>query len=185
MKLKNTLLIGGAIGAITGLVAYLFQKPRQILDTLKIRVDDVGNGNFGASRNNGSRDHFGIDLVTTAGQRVYAPVSGTVAIIDNFSKKSSLLKGIKIFSENGLVVDILYINPAVKQNETIKAGDFVGYAQDVRNAYKDQRMTNHIHVEHYDSKRKVFINPTNFYFPNTIARTASVSEFIENPSQHE
>lgn len=180
MKTQTKIITGAATGLFLGMMWSLVKPARKILPNLKIRIDAKGNGNYSASR--GSREHKGIDLVVKPGEKVYAPFSGTLIRLENAYVAGGLVfQGVKIFTDdNKLEVDVLYIIPAVATNETVRKGQLIGYAQDVSAAYGSE-MIPHIHVEHKDRASNIFIDPTNYYFPNNPARTASTGE-TENPS---
>ncbi len=44
----------------------------------KIRSDGYGDGRFGASRDQGKRQHEGIDLVVTPGESILSPITGKI-----------------------------------------------------------------------------------------------------------
>lgn len=182
MKTQTKILGGAAASLFLGLL-YSFVKPiRKILPNLQIRVDSKGNGNYSASRAGGSREHKGIDLVVKPGEKVYSPFAGTLIRLENAYVAGGLIfQGVKIFTDDDkLEVDILYIIPTVATNQIVSKGQLIGYAQDISAAY-GSAMIPHIHVEHKDRASNVFIDPTNYYFPNNAARTASTGE-TENPS---
>lgn len=182
MKTQTKIFAGVGGAVFFGMMWQIIKPTRKILPNLKIRVDSKGNGNYSASRSGGSREHKGIDLVVKPGEKVYAPFSGTIIRLENAYEAGGLMfQGVKIFTnDNNLEVDVLYIIPAVATNETVRKGQLIGYAQDVSAAH-GSAMIPHIHVEHKDRKNNVFIDPTNYYFPNNPARTASIGE-TENPS---
>lgn len=175
-------LIGSLLAIGTVVAAFARRKNRAIVSPLQIRVDSMGNGNFGTGRSFPYHKHYGIDLRVVTGQKVYAPFSGTVSIIQNAIQGKPGYKGVRIFAEENLQIDVLYIIPAVKANTTVSKGDLIGYAQDIRKAYSSG-MLNHIHVEHYDRNQGVFLNPTGYYFGNI--KTASLSESFMKMSREE
>ncbi|WP_337045311.1 M23 family metallopeptidase [Emticicia sp. 17c] len=181
MKKKTILLGTAAIAAAAGLAAAMTMK-KSIVSPLKIRVDSAGNGNFGSSRNPPYNKHYGIDLVVTEGQKVYAPMGGSINIIENALSDKKGYKGVRIFAENNLQIDILYISPIVANDMIVKKGQLIGYAQNITKAY-NQSMLNHIHVEHYDRYKSLFVNPTPYYFDSYV--TASLNESVIEISTEE
>jgi murein DD-endopeptidase MepM/ murein hydrolase activator NlpD len=183
MKTKTKIITGLGLSGLA-LIGYFIGKPtRSILSKLQIRVDSQGNGNYGSSRVPPYNQHKGLDLVAIPGEKVYAPFAGTAVFIENaYQANNKTFQGVKLFTENNLEVDILYINPVIKTNDIVKKGQLIGFAQNITLAH-NAGMLPHIHVEHKDRRTNQFIDPTNYYFPNNIARTGLVDTTIENPSQ--
>lgn len=169
-KKHNRNIIGVSFFAFVGILAIVFSKiarSSKIVYPLKIRRDEQGDGGFGTSRKPPYNVHYGIDLVVSLGQPVFAPFPGTIKLITKALKDKDGFTGVKIETSNGLLVDVLYITPAVKEGQVVKVGQLIGYAQDITKAYgKIPEMRNHIHVEHYNSLNKQFLNPTSYYFPS-------------------
>ncbi|MBA4849481.1 M23 family metallopeptidase [Emticicia sp. BO119] len=180
MKKKTLLIATGIAATVAGLFA--FNRKKSIVSPLKIRVDSQGNGNFGASRT-GFGKHYGIDLVVTEGQKVYAPFSGSVNIIENALSDKKGYKGVRIFAENNLQIDVLYIIPAVANNSIVKKGQLIGYAQNITKAY-NQSMLNHIHVEHYDRAKSIFLNPTDYYFGSILTASSGKTYLEMTPEEY-
>lgn len=165
---RNRNILGVMLVALSGILAMLFTKARiKLVYPLKIRRDAQGDGSFGTSRNPPYHIHYGIDLVVQEGQPVFAPFNGQVQRINKALKDKAGYTGVRIDTAGGLQVDVLYIVPVVTTGEVVSMGDLLGYAQDITKAY-GSGMINHIHVEHYDSVKKQFMNPTPYYFAGSL-----------------
>lgn len=117
-----------------------------------------GCGSFGASR--GARKHNGLDIVTTPGQTIYAPISGKVTRFP-FPYSSDLsYTGIEIVNEV-YKVKIFYMKATVSIGAQVKQGQQIGISQNIAAKYSSQ-MTNHVHIEVYDKNGK-FLDPTKLF----------------------
>ena len=174
-KKQNRNILIFSLVSVVGIILIAFSKvvkPIKIVYPLKIRRDGQGDGGFGASRSAPYKTHYGIDLVVRKGQPVFAPFNGYVKLINQALKDKSGYTGVKIDAQNGLMIDVLYIKPAVNEGQAVYKGDLIGYAQNITAAYSPSPvMLNHIHVEHYDSINKRFLNPTPYYFPSSVLAT--------------
>lgn len=104
--------------------------------------DALGCGKYLASRDGGTREHKGLDLETSVGQKVYAPISGMAT---TFSTDRGL-RGVLI-KEGGNAAKVIYINPANGVNgRIVKKGEIIGWAIDIRPTYGSS-ITNHVHFE--------------------------------------
>jgi len=135
---------------------------------INIRNDDGGKGKFGASREKGT--HKGLDISTSIGQPIYAPISGNIK--SSRAKESSKLNGISIEGTGeykGIQIWIFYIRPLLPLPRTIIAGEQVGTAVDLsKNQGGDysEAVTDHIHFSVAIDGIKV--NPINlFYYTNS------------------
>lgn len=105
----------------------------------------------------GTRYHGGVDFVTTPGEPIYAPVSGTVLRVSNaYKKNSNGLKAIVMITDFGHTVKILYTSPnrTIKIGRKIKVGQIIGVAQDLSVKFKKKgkkAMINHVHLTIIDS----------------------------------
>jgi murein DD-endopeptidase MepM/ murein hydrolase activator NlpD len=121
----------------------------------EIRSDPAGNGSFKARR--GSRIHKGVDLVCEPGDLVVAPFDGKITKIGYPYADDLSYRYVEITTESGLVCRIFYVEPTFTLGWEVKAGDQIGFAQDVSERYKlDSRggiryrtnqMLPHVHVE--------------------------------------
>jgi len=114
---------------------------------IELRANDVtGNGWFGASR--GSRDHEGVDYVTTPGEEIFACIKGIVRI-GNVYQGATKMKLIEIknkFEVHHYRVKQMYVNPIIKNGEYVEKNQLIGYAQDISAYHGDKRMKNHCHI---------------------------------------
>lgn len=109
-------------------------------------TDGYGSGSFLASRDGGSRQHHGIDVVTAVNEPVYSPISGTVTRLAYPYADDTSYKGL-VIENSGILVKLFYVSPTVTPGTTVKAGQQIGTAQNLNRRYPG--ITNHIHVEVY------------------------------------
>ncbi len=108
--------------------------------------DEFGDGNFGARRDGGSRDHEGVDYVASAGQDVKAPISGYVTKIGYAYAGYSDLKFVEITNPAlGYVARAFYVSPDVEVGQTIRLGQTIGQNQSLQKHYPG--ITDHVHLE--------------------------------------
>ena len=107
--------------------------------------DSQGYGHFGAPRQRptGMGTHQGIDLITDPGELLFAPIDGDIvreAIYGPFT--GIVIRGSGAWS--GYDVKVLYARGY--RSGPVKAGDLIGYAEDISIKY-GSNITNHVHVE--------------------------------------
>jgi len=108
--------------------------------------DDFGDGQFGARRDGGAREHEGVDYTATAGQAVKAPISGYVTKIGFAYAGSSDLKFVEITNPAlGYVARAFYVNPGVEVGQTVRLGQPIGRVESLQRHYPG--ITNHVHLE--------------------------------------
>ena len=108
--------------------------------------DEFGDGNFGARRDGGSRDHEGVDYTATAGQDVAAPISGYVTKIGYAYAGYSDLKFVEITNPAlGYVARAFYVTPGVEVGQTVRLGQTIGRDQSLQKHYPG--ITDHVHLE--------------------------------------
>jgi murein DD-endopeptidase MepM/ murein hydrolase activator NlpD len=108
--------------------------------------DAFGDGEFGARRDGGSRDHEGVDYTAAAGQDVQAPISGYVTKIGYAYAGSSDLKFVEITNPAlGYVARAFYVSPEVEVGQTVRLGQTIGTDQSLQKHYPG--ITNHVHLE--------------------------------------
>jgi len=134
-----------------------FKKP---VDNFLIRgCDKSGCGYYLANR--GNRKHLGIDVITTKGQIIKSPINGILRRLYPYSN-TTIITGYAI--KNGDTEVKLFYVDWLDANETgkpIKVGDVLGTAQDIAGYYKDNSMTNHIHIEVW--KNGINVDPTLYF----------------------
>ena len=114
----------------------------------EIRNDSGGQGHFGASRHraNGPGRHHGLDILSTAGQPVRAPISGTLTRVN----PNNVHSGFQIVSPDGrTAVRVFYAAPnSALIGQRVNVGDVVAAAQDLqmRGQYP-ANVRDHVHVE--------------------------------------
>jgi hypothetical protein len=126
-------------------------------------TDSWGAGNFGASRDGGSRFHKGLDFLTVAGDDIVAPIAGRVSRLgvayESSPKGGDVLGSLwldGLFEYALWRVHLLYVRPEIAVGMTVAAGDALGFAQDVAAYWKWKmpehpgEMRNHLHVELYN-----------------------------------
>ena len=118
-------------------------------------MDSWGSGNFGASRDGGSRRHDGLDCITVPGDAIVSPVRGTVVHI-GIAYPGSTLGSVHIEGDvewTGWRLEILYLLPDPGLGgRYVMAADRLGDAQDVTGYWRAKdpthpgEMRNHIHM---------------------------------------
>jgi murein DD-endopeptidase MepM/ murein hydrolase activator NlpD len=108
--------------------------------------DEFGDGQFGARRDGGSRDHEGVDYVAKAGQDIQAPISGYVTKIGYAYAGYSDLRFVEITNPAlGYVARAFYVKPGVEVGQTVRLGEVIGTDQSLQKHYPG--ITNHVHLE--------------------------------------
>ncbi len=130
-----------------------------------VRSDSGGDGHFGASRKRktGIGKHMGLDILSTPGQTVKAPISGRLEI----SNPQNVHSGFNILSDDGkTIVKVFYAkyDPSLV-GKRVNAGDVVAIAQDLqmRGQYP-ANVKDHVHVEVF--RNGVQVNPKPLFFVN-------------------
>ena len=108
--------------------------------------DEFGDGQFGARRDGGAREHEGVDYVASAGQGVAAPISGYVTKIGYAYAGYSDLKFVEITNPAlGYVARAFYVKPGVEVGQAVHLGEIIGQDQSLQKHYPG--ITNHVHLE--------------------------------------
>jgi murein DD-endopeptidase MepM/ murein hydrolase activator NlpD len=108
--------------------------------------DEFGDGNFGARRDGGSRDHEGVDYVAKAGQDVHAPISGYITKIGYAYGGDTSLTFVEITNPAlKYVARAFYVKPTVEVGQAIHLGQTIGTDQSLQKHYPG--ITNHVHLE--------------------------------------
>ena len=129
---------------------------------IRRKCDRYGCGNFGASRDGGSRQHKGMDVLTKEGQVVFAPFGGKIRLFKPYAGDNSL-DGIEI-QGNTFKVKLMYVQPAVSDGDTVKAGQVIGWAQSLQSKYPG--ISDHIHCEVWAYGKA--LNPDGYFPKDTI-----------------
>ena len=116
------------------------------------QTDAYGCGEFGASRDGGTRPHEGVDFIADAGQRLVAPISGYVTKIGFAYSDDSTLKFVEI-SNPALryAARVFYIDPQVVVGQSVHLGQTIGLHHTLEKKYPDG-MTDHVHLEIIDTR---------------------------------
>ncbi len=114
----------------------------------EIRGEDrYGAGAFGASRGGGARRHRGADYVSEPGEVVRAPISGIVQRIGFAYRGDARYQYVELGSaDETRAARVLYVGPTVQLGAFVRAGEPIGWAQDLSTRYP-RGITNHVHVE--------------------------------------
>lgn len=114
--------------------------------------DAYGSGEFGASRDGGSRRHAGVDFIADAGQTVVAPISGYVTRIGYAYAGDGNLRFVEI-SNPALKLEAraFYISPKVQVGDTVYVGQPIGKVRTLQRKYPGG-MTDHVHLELIDRR---------------------------------
>lgn len=123
-----------------------------------VRNDEAGDGHFGASRAGGTREHAGLDILSTPGQDVVAPFSGETVTL-----RPSGGVGITTAAPTGaeVFVGYTYTTNNVGRSQ-VSRGAVVGTANNMTVNYNDPRMQNHVHVQVRVNGQ--LVNPAPFIF---------------------
>ena len=125
--------------------------------------DPYGCGYFGASRDNGTRLHNGVDIDASPGTLVLSPIDGFVSRVDVRPYPNENYRGIEITGEGrfaGLVVIIMYMQPNVALGTVVRRGQVLGTTQNITARYGPS-MRNHLHVEVRDGSGAI-LDPMQF-----------------------
>lgn len=108
-----------------------------------IRSDELGSGLYMMPR--GDHRHKGLDLVTTPGEEVIAPIPGRISKIGYCYNTEPQYRYIEILGDL-LSMRLLYVKPSVGVGQRVAEGQKIGVSDDVSKKYGEQ-MTPHIHIE--------------------------------------
>jgi len=108
--------------------------------------DAFGNGEFGASRDGGSRQHEGVDYTADADQAVAAPISGFVTKIGYAYGGDDTLRFVEITNPAiGYVARAFYVDPSVAVGQALRLGETIGTVASLQAHYPG--ITDHVHLE--------------------------------------
>lgn len=134
------------------------ETPTQLL---KIRKDAAGSGEFGSSRDSGTRTHSGVDYISKPDSQVLTPVSGRISKLGYPYADDLSYRYVQITDEEGNAHRLFYVKPGkdLVIGQQVTQYDPIGTAQDVSRRYPDRGMTPHVHYEIKNNLGK-FIDPT-------------------------
>ena len=108
--------------------------------------DAFGDGEFGASRDGGAREHEGVDYISNVGQAVKAPISGFVTKIGFAYADDQRLQYVEISNPAiRYVTRVFYLVPEVREGQAVRIGQEIGEARSLQSRYPG--ITNHVHLE--------------------------------------
>lgn len=118
----------------------------EIVANQRSRVrDKYGSGQYGSSRDKGTRIHNGIDIIAIPGEKIFAPFDGEI-IREAVPYSRDIYRGI-VFKGSGEwavhELKIFYVEGL--QSGKVKKGQEIGTVQDLTIKYPT--ITNHIHLE--------------------------------------
>ncbi len=130
-----------------------------------VRFDSGGDGNFGAARE-GGEVHTGLDISTSIGESIYAPISGILQYSQ--ATPTNKLPGVKIIGSGdyeGYTVYMFYSKKISNLNfgDFVQQGDVVSTAVDLSPQYSE-KVTDHIHFKAEKGNKE--INPQNLKYSN-------------------
>ncbi|RYF95157.1 MAG: M23 family metallopeptidase [Caulobacteraceae bacterium] len=136
-------------------------------------LDAFGYGEFGASRDGGSRQHEGVDYTADADQAVAAPISGFVTKIGYAYGGDDSLRFVEITNPAlGYVARAFYVDPDVLVGQAVRLGETIGTVASLQSHYPG--ITDHVHLEVMKSGER--LNAETLIVARTIkvkARTAN------------
>ena len=137
--------------------------------------DGAGSGKFGAGR--GSRNHNGVDILSTYGDQILSPMDGYISKVGYriYSNKCAYLVGVDITGVGiyeGYKIRLFYVKSNLSKNTPVNRGNPIGSQQSLNNNCYPKRynrsgeykMKNHVHVELYYNG--VLKNPSNYNWGN-------------------
>jgi murein DD-endopeptidase MepM/ murein hydrolase activator NlpD len=137
------------------------------------QTDAYGCGEFGASRDGGSRDHEGVDFKADANQPLVAPISGYVSKIGYAYPGDETLKFVEITNPAlHYEARVFYIDPSVQLGEAVAIGHPIGTHHTLERKYPGG-MTDHVHLELMDTHGQRF-DATRVITARYVPATASV-----------
>jgi murein DD-endopeptidase MepM/ murein hydrolase activator NlpD len=109
-----------------------------------IRSDAGGDGHHGAPR--GARLHDGLDLKVEVGQKILAPHDGYIRRRSYPYGDDVRWHGL-VLEHKRITTTIWYMEPLENIiRREVKAGDLIGYAQDISKKEGYDKVTPHIHL---------------------------------------
>jgi leukocyte cell-derived chemotaxin-2 len=129
-----------------GFVATSLDPAAEIVHNQESRVKDkYGDGQYGASRDKGTRIHKGIDIIVQPEEKIYAPFDGDI-VRQAVPYKDDIYSGIVLKGSGEWLaheIKIFYVDGELS-GHVIK-GQEIGKAQNLTIKYPG--ITNHIHFE--------------------------------------
>lgn len=118
-----------------------------LLVNMRSRIQDkFGSGEYGASRDRGTRSHKGIDIITSSGEEVYAPFEANIIRQTFPYKNDPSYEGVVLQGTGkwkGYEAKVFYVTGLL--SGPVKEGMLMAHAQDLTKKYPG--ITNHLHFE--------------------------------------
>jgi len=120
---------------------------KNIVENQKTRVKDkYGSGQYGASRDAGTRMHKGIDIIVSPNEKIFCPIKGSIIreampYQNDPSYKGLVIKGSDAWT--GYELKIFYVEGLF--SGSANESQEIGFAQNLTTKYPG--ITNHIHLE--------------------------------------
>ncbi|PIE67205.1 MAG: hypothetical protein CSA23_04965 [Deltaproteobacteria bacterium] len=112
-----------------------------------VRVDNMGDGHYGAQRNRNGHTypHKGVDFLCKPGQSVVSPISGTITRLARPYSKGPY-SGCVIENKK-IKIKMFYVDvPPQAAGKAVFRGEHIGIAQDISLKY-GREMKPHIHMQ--------------------------------------
>jgi len=108
--------------------------------------DQFGSGQFGSSRDHGSRFHQGLDVVASPREMIFSPIRGKVVrealpYKNDLSVRGVVIRGIGEWT--GYEIKIFYADGLISGE--VAPGQHIAFAEDLSRKYPG--ITNHVHIE--------------------------------------
>jgi hypothetical protein len=152
--------MAGILYPLIWVILRLITSKRRIKLIQRIRNDVRGSGGFGSTRVHGT--HNGIDIITTEGEEIYAPMTMYVERESkaNNSTKTSGIRFVPRDISDGTHGYIWYFEPYDENlGEWVTEGEPLGRAQDIKGEYS-AGMINHVHIEQWAGAKPINIEST-------------------------
>lgn len=115
-----------------------------------------GCGNYGASRDNGTRTHNGQDYLVTKGQQVFSPITGKIVRVAYPYSDDLQWKGFVIENESYYIKTYYCELLSNMVGQTVSKGTYIAVAQNIAEKYPG--IPPHIHVEVYKKNGDTLIS---------------------------
>ena len=117
-----------------------------LLNSLIVRMDSSGDGNFGSRRSKGHA-HQGTDFLVTKGDKIKAPENGVLVRIAKPYASDNRFSGFVFKGVSGYEYKVFYVAPITSLiGKSVTKGKTIAIAQSISTKYSSA-MKDHIHVE--------------------------------------
>ena len=143
-------------------VTWIYPPPANVTESGDLREEKGGSPLMGSRRIRGSNYglHMGTDYATTPGDKIYAPVDGTLSYQPNVWKGFGK---VVITTDQGHEVSTLYVSKSeglrYDGKQRVTRGQEIGIAENIhRNGGYETSVPNHVHTT-YKSPEGVYLSP--------------------------